>query len=519
MKKYNLTEEQIHKIANLCKQEQGTVVGAKAEASLAANLLETKSSYRKKYGDDIYSFMRNGGWFSRAAYWMDNGDAGSSYDKAIRDVLVNGNRTLPVFVDEHDCFADITSATNNGKAINKKDRSAYIRDVTIIKNRYGSTYTFWTFPTASSDPFGYTNNELRWQEDTAPTAQDILEKAVSYLGVSEPSGDDLFIRYYNRITGSSFSLSDKWCAIFVSAVARMVGVGTDVVPNFADCDDGTRWFRDKGRYAKSAAYGGDYVPNPGDVVFYSSGKTQSDSTHVGYVVQVSNGQLMAIEGNHHDAVGYRTISLTDAKIIGYGRVAEYLRGTDPKDDGDAAYIRGLYASLLKRTPTDVEVSNWVKVLEGGASRDAVKTDFLNSTEYKRLHPELSLPEKVKEFQQWLIRYTGRSLEVDGKCGPATKKSAVMAMQKYLNAFRAAGLSIDGSFGPKTQAAFRSIRKGNLGANVYIVQGLLYGRGFDPAGFDGSFGSGCDAAVRSFQKAAGLTADGICGVKTFAALIK
>lgn len=40
-KRYNLTETQLKKIARLCVQEQGSVEGAKAEASLMANLLET----------------------------------------------------------------------------------------------------------------------------------------------------------------------------------------------------------------------------------------------------------------------------------------------------------------------------------------------------------------------------------------------------------------------------------------------------------------------------------------------
>ena len=46
---YNLTETQLLHIARLCQQEQGTVTGAKAEASLMANQLETSASRQKKY--------------------------------------------------------------------------------------------------------------------------------------------------------------------------------------------------------------------------------------------------------------------------------------------------------------------------------------------------------------------------------------------------------------------------------------------------------------------------------------
>ena len=52
-KKYNLTSDKLMKIARLCVQEQGCIAGVKAEASQAANLLETNALYRNKYGSDI----------------------------------------------------------------------------------------------------------------------------------------------------------------------------------------------------------------------------------------------------------------------------------------------------------------------------------------------------------------------------------------------------------------------------------------------------------------------------------
>ena len=56
-KKYKLSESQLTQIARLCVQEQGYIAGVKAEASQAANLLETNALYRNKYGSDIYSFI------------------------------------------------------------------------------------------------------------------------------------------------------------------------------------------------------------------------------------------------------------------------------------------------------------------------------------------------------------------------------------------------------------------------------------------------------------------------------
>lgn len=153
--KYDLTDEQLLKIARLCQQEQGTVTGAKAEASLMANQLETSASRRNKYGtgaDGLYNWVRNGGWFAKAVHWMDNGKVSDAVLAGVRDVLVNGNRTLPQFVDEHDCLSDI-KAISTGSVTNRGD---YVQGKTVVKNTYGSTWTFWCFPDGTSDPFGYT---------------------------------------------------------------------------------------------------------------------------------------------------------------------------------------------------------------------------------------------------------------------------------------------------------------------------------------------------------------------------
>ncbi len=154
-KTYELTDSQLLQIARLCVQEQGSFDGIKAEASIMANLFEKQSKY-----DTLYEYVRYGGWFSKAAYWMDNGSASSASVSAVREVLREGHRTLPTYIDEHDCMSDIVKVTNNGVGIDKYDRSQYIPNVTRIKNRYGAWYTFYCFPASNSDPFGYTGKPI-----------------------------------------------------------------------------------------------------------------------------------------------------------------------------------------------------------------------------------------------------------------------------------------------------------------------------------------------------------------------
>ena len=123
-----------------------------------------------------------------------------------------------------------------------------------------------------------------------------------------------------------------------------------------------------------------------------------------------------------------------------------------------------------------------------------------------------------QFQAWLNSGYGTGLAVDGLWGPKTRAGAIRALQSELNAQFGKGLAVDGLWGPKTQAACVNVKQGAQGNLTRIIQGVLYCRGYDPKGFDGIFGSGCAGAVRAFQTAAGLSADGIVGKNTWAALL-
>lgn len=65
----------------------------------------------------------------------------------------------------------------------------------------------------------------------------------------------------------------------------------------------------------------------------------------------------------------------------------------------------------------------------------------------------------------------------------------------------------------------TIRRGSSGEYVTLAQTLLIQRGYDlaPYGADGKFGAKTEDAVKAFQRKNGLTADGIIGRNTWAAL--
>jgi peptidoglycan hydrolase-like protein with peptidoglycan-binding domain len=110
--------------------------------------------------------------------------------------------------------------------------------------------------------------------------------------------------------------------------------------------------------------------------------------------------------------------------------------------------------------------------------------------------------------------------IDGIPGPGTA-SGVRAAQSR------AGIAVDGVSGPMTRRALgrlgrppfgsRILRAPAVGWDASILQFSLAGHGFPSGPFDGALGPRTTAALIRFQGARGLSADGIAGPATFAAV--
>jgi peptidoglycan hydrolase-like protein with peptidoglycan-binding domain len=119
--------------------------------------------------------------------------------------------------------------------------------------------------------------------------------------------------------------------------------------------------------------------------------------------------------------------------------------------------------------------------------------------------------------QYLLRARGHTVAADGIFGPKTESA--------VEAFQAAGrLDVDGIVGPLTWGALVvDVSKGSTGDAVRAVQEEFQFRNLsgDPSRglkVDGIFGPRTDAAVRGFQQAIGIPADGIVGALTWRALV-
>lgn len=119
-------------------------------------------------------------------------------------------------------------------------------------------------------------------------------------------------------------------------------------------------------------------------------------------------------------------------------------------------------------------------------------------------------------------------KIDGIFGSGTA-AAVRTVQK------SAGIAVDGIVGKDTRAALKApipgegtqkcpyaepsvnVLRGSTGEGVKWVQWQLGRLGYAVGKLDGIFGVNTDKAVRAFQRAAGLVADGIVGADTRKAL--
>jgi len=295
---------------------------------------------------------------------------------------------------------------------------------------------------------------------------------ITYLALQEvgtlggaASGDDKYINYYNSIARTSFSVSTTpWCAIFVTYIMRHAKVPTSICPNYAGCTSFKNTFLVPNGLWKPR---GSYTPKPGDIIMFNWSGSSAKLDHTGIVESVRNGKVYTVEGNSRGGtskygVRHNSYSLTSKYIIGYGAL---------KLDNGA-----VIAPEVPVTPSKIEY--------------------------------------IKKFQTWMNNNYSAGLDVDGSFGPKSKTAAVRTLQTILTKAYRTNLDIDGSFGPKTRAAVRAIKQGSKGNLVYLAQGILYGRGYDPSGFDGSFGPGMDTAVRNFQRSKNLAVDGSIGPDTW-----
>ena len=164
-KKYNLSQADMMGVANIVGHEQGTRAGKYAEASLIANMTDPDGPMKgagSQYATGNVRSTATSGWFAGGKKRINSSErADADAIAEVKDTIMGGKRTLPRYINEHDCWSDIASVSGGG---GKNDKAGMKPHTTTIKNKMGSTYKFYTFPggpSSGNDPFGYTSDEAR----------------------------------------------------------------------------------------------------------------------------------------------------------------------------------------------------------------------------------------------------------------------------------------------------------------------------------------------------------------------
>jgi len=183
----------------------------------------------------------------------------------------------------------------------------------------------------------------------------------------------------------------------------------------------------------------------------------------------------------------------------------------------------LRARIQPATTTATPQARTAAANKSGGSKKAKKSSRPTLRMGSRGH-------NVKLLQRRLRQLGFKPGPVDGIYGPKT----LAAVKRYQRARR---IAADGIVGPITWAKLGksgqskapggsgkanrgsgpTLRRGARGPAVNALQRRLQKLGFKPGGVDGIFGPKTLAAVKRFQRAKGLVADGIVGPKTWGKL--
>lgn len=182
-----MTDRELTGLAAVAYSEQGTDRGAAAEASLMANRFELKMKgecYGETGGAGLYKYVGlpsddDHYFFSLAYKYIDTRHLANytapegeepeivteHMKEVVKRVLVDGKRTIPGYIDEHDSWsAKDYTAIQDGEDITY-DKNQYVPYETILTTDHGgSHYTFWGWADpnySDTDALGYTSEENR----------------------------------------------------------------------------------------------------------------------------------------------------------------------------------------------------------------------------------------------------------------------------------------------------------------------------------------------------------------------
>ena len=327
---YNLSEQQLKGVANILQHEQSGVQGRYAEASLMANLIDMKDDSAAT-AQNLEAYLKKPkGWFAHGAERYNAGFNGSTSIEptalaAATDIFNNGKRTMPRYINEHDCFADLAMVDGKSTGLTKgmdfksraantpawvKDRSAYKAGMPI-KNVYGSNWKFFMFPDAKADPFGYTSDELRQKHGDAHYDIDENGNVTAPAGYSSGSSGTSTGNAAAASSGSSGGtnlasiLSSTFSKVFQAIAGKLTGKAGSIfkliIGGFGSNDSSSATTDSSGNSTTTSMLGNSNIQTSiaGDSSPQYGGKAKAFPQGKGTpqsAVEIAQSQLGVVEG-------------------------------------------------------------------------------------------------------------------------------------------------------------------------------------------------------------------------------
>ena len=155
----------------------------------------------------------------------------------------------------------------------------------------------------------------------------VVATAKEFIGIKEMSPEhQTIVDIYNTIAplprGYSATISDPWCAIFVSAVFKLAGLA-DKLPTECSCTRMLNIYKTNPQMGSVVTKLEDPLfanVKPGDLIFYGNSKSPvGQSEHVGIIYGV-NVNLTSIEGNWRNSVYLRMLERSWNGVSAYVHV-------------------------------------------------------------------------------------------------------------------------------------------------------------------------------------------------------
>ena len=199
-------------------------------------------------------------------------------------------------------------------------------------------------------------------------------------------------------TWQTYGMSNiEWCAAFVCAVAKTVGIANKCIAYTASATELGRSSTNKGfgTYYEGPNQGGQHTPVKGDLIFFRyNNRPRADkftASHVGIVTDVDGGNVRTVEGNtgtrnkHTSIVKQKSYSLGTTTIGGYFHPNwSLVGGVDPSDTSSSnaggSYTSDLYSSSTSRRDMTVrEIGYLDDELKPSITQSDIKLSAINYT--------------------------------------------------------------------------------------------------------------------------------------------